>query len=118
LRGISELQKQIELLQEQKLKLEAFITEQKDRLVDQQNDINKKKLEIQNYREDIHNLEEHHKEVLMKERENVHSWTMKYETEQLRSANLADKIINLESKIVLEIEEKENYKIKVYELET
>lgn len=111
------MQKQIELLNEQKLKLEAFITEQKDRLVDQQNEINKKKSEIQHYKEDIHNLEEHHKEVLRKEKETIESWTAKYEKEQLRSANLAEKIINLESKVVLEINEKEDYKIKVYELE-
>ncbi len=111
------MQKQIELLQEQKSKLEAFITEQKDRLVDQQNEINKKKQEIQHYKEDIHNLEEHHKELLMKEKETVHLWTQKYETEQLRGANLADKILNLESKIVVEIEEKEGYKIRVFELE-
>ncbi len=111
------MQKNIELLQEQKLKLEAFITEQKDRLVDQQNEINKKKLEIQNYKEEIHNLEEHYKEVLMKEKETIHSWTVKYETEQMRNANLADKILTLEAKVVTEIEEKEAYKIKVFELE-
>lgn len=114
---IAEQEKHIELINEQKSKLEAFITEQREKILDHENEIEKKKKEIKNLKTDIYELEEHQKVVLIKEREISESWNRKFESEQTRCANLAEKILGLERKIALEIGQKEELKIKLFEVE-
>jgi chromosome segregation ATPase len=108
---------QVNLVNEQKAKLEGFIMEQKEKIQDLENDLEKKKKEIKGLKSDIHNIEEHMKEMIHKEKLNTVEWTNKFEKEQQRCAQLADRIVELEKKIQNEIENKEDVKIRFYEME-
>jgi hypothetical protein len=114
---VAEMKAQVDLVNQEKSKLEGFILEQKEKISDLEHELEKKKKDIKNLKIDIHNVEEHMKEMVHKEKLNTVEWTNKFEKEQQRSAMLADRIVELEKKIQNEIENKEDAKIKFYELQ-
>lgn len=111
------MEKKVEQIKEQKSKLESFIVEQKDQITELENDIEKRKKEMRNTKTDFYKVEEHLKELINKEKSHGDQWAHKFEKEQQRGGFLADKLVDLEKKIQNEIQEKEEVKIRFFEVE-
>lgn len=72
---------------------------------------------IANNKKDSEKNEEHLKLLIAKEKAHATEWASKFEKEQERRGFLADKVVGLEKNIQEEVQEKEEVRIKLYEIE-